>query len=72
MNDNEQVITIEQLFREEREEIVSYTQELLFKLESMDLSDPGWSELKREIFKLEMVAEYLQDRLTGKIKGTYG
>jgi len=63
----EEIITLEQLFREERNEILLAIKEMIIELENMDLDDPNWSDLKGKIFKFEMVAEYLEDRLTGKI-----
>jgi hypothetical protein len=63
----EEIITLEQVFREERNEILLAIKEMITELENMDLDDPKWADLKREIFKFEMAAEYLEDRLTGKI-----
>lgn len=63
----EEIITLEQVFREERNEILLVIKEMITELENMDLDDPKWADLKRKIFKFEMVAEYLEDRLTGKI-----
>lgn len=68
---SEEIVTLEQVFREEREEIVNQIQTLLKELEQMDLNDMRWSACKREILKLEMVSEYLADRISGKITGTF-
>jgi hypothetical protein len=64
----EEILTIEELFREEKEGVTELVQKKLVQLAEMDLDDKTYFELKSEIFKLEMVIQYLAER----IRGIYG
>lgn len=63
---SEEIITIDALFREEREGVTELVQKKLIALAELDLDDPSYFALKSEIFKLEMVILYLGERLKGK------
>jgi hypothetical protein len=65
MSKNE-ILTIEELFREEREGITELVQKKLVQLAELDLDDERYFKLKSEIFKLEMVILYLEERIKGK------
>jgi len=63
----EEIITLEQLFTEEKAALEEYI--IIKKEEKLDTnwSDRRFFELQEEIVKLEIVVEYLEQRLRGNI-----
>ena len=62
-----EIVSIEQLFKEELDAVVDMTDALLTMLEDMDQFTPEYWEVKSEIVKLEQTAEYLMDRLDDNV-----
>jgi len=63
----EEIITLEQLFTEEKAALEEYI--VIKKQEKIDTywSDRKFFELQEEIVKLEIVVEYLENRLQGNV-----
>ena len=61
-----EVITVQQLIEEELDAVETLKQRLEAKKQQLNWSDLEMQSIKREIVKLDHVAEYLQDRLDGR------
>ena len=65
MNEDDEVVSIAQLFEEELEAVLDMADSLRAVRTHVDTSD--WFEITAEIVKLEQTAQYLEDRLNDEV-----
>lgn len=65
MNEDDEVVSIAQLFEEELEAVLDMADSLRTVRASAEIKD--WFEITAEIVKLEQTAQYLEDRLNDEV-----